>query len=355
MAIKTILNFSPNFDSKKRKSKQIKFIIFHYTGMKKESEAINKLTDIQSEVSCHYLVIFNTKSRFTLLLYALYNEILMKNIIIISLISILLSFNVSAGTDGEDNLSKKTKPINVVVKTDGEKNFSKKTKPVKDCFEGVNRATFALNKGFDKVIFKPISKAYRVLPTTLRTGTGNVLNNLSSLVTIPNNVLQGEFTKAGINTGRFAINTTIGILGIFDVAKKMNFPEYEKEDYGQTFGTWGIGAGCYLVLPVLGPSTVRDTAGSFVNILGGDPYYNASTHGNNEFLTKSQFATTKILAGIDFRAKNLDTIDNLEKNSLDFYASVRSLYLQDRQRKIANRNATIEVLFEGDWEEIESK
>jgi phospholipid-binding lipoprotein MlaA len=114
-----------------------------------------------------------------------------------------------------------------------------------------------------------------------------------------------------------------------------------------------------LVLPVLGPSTVRDTAGSFVNVLGGDPYYNASTNGNNEFLTTSQFATTKILTGIDFRAKNLETIDNLEKNSLDFYASVKSLYLQDRQRKIANKNitssATIEVLYEGDWEEIESQ
>ena len=122
---------------------------------------------------------------------------------------------------------------------------------------------------------------------------------------------------------------------------------------------WGVGSGCYLVLPVLGPSTVRDTAGSFVNVLGGDPYYNASTHGNNEFLTTSQYLTTKVLTGIDFRAKNLETIDNLEKNSLDFYASVKSLYLQDRQRKIANKNvtssATIEVLYEGDWEEMESQ
>ena len=81
-----------------------------------------------------------------------------------------------------------------------------------------------------------------------------------------------------------------------------------------------------------------------------------STHGNNEYLTTSQYMTTKVLTGVDFRAKNLETIDNLEKNSLDFYASVRSLYLQDRQRKIANKNATatIEVLYEGDWEEIEA-
>ena len=159
------------------------------------------------------------------------------------------------------------------------------------------------------------------------------------LITIPNNVLQGEFKKAGINTGRFVVNTTVGILGIFDVAKKMDFPEYEKEDYGQTFGVWGIGTGLLFVLPVLGPSTVRDTFGSFINVLGGDPWYNVSTHGNNEYLSDFDllWASTKILTGIDFRAKNLDSIDNLEKNSMDFYASVRSLYLQDRQQKIANQ------------------
>ena len=261
----------------------------------------------------------------------------MKKIIIISLISIMISCNVSAGTDGE-------------------KKLSKNSKTTKDCFEGLNRASFNLNQGLDKVIFKPVAKAYRVLPSPVRKGTSNVLVNLSSLITIPNNVLQGEFKTAGVNTGRFVINTTVGILGIFNVAKKIGFSEYEKEDYGQTLGVWGVGPGCYLVLPVLGPSTVRDSAGSFINALGGDPYYNASTHGNNEYLTTSQYITTKILTGVDFRARNLETIDNLEKNSLDFYASVKSLYLQDRQRKILNKNATnatIEILYEGDWEEIE--
>ena len=259
----------------------------------------------------------------------------MKNFIITFLISIILTSNVSAGTDGENNLSKKNKPVN-------------------DCFENVNRATFALNQSLDKVLFKPIAKTYRVLPSSVRTGTNNVIVNLSSLITIPNNVLQGEFKTAGINTGRFAVNTTVGILGIFDVAKKMGFSKYEKEDYGQTLGVWGVGAGCYLVLPVLGPSTVRDTAGSFINIVGGDPYYNASTHGNNEYLDRSDYMLTKALTAVDFRAKNLETLENLEKNSLDFYASVRSLYLQDRQRKITNTNATIEILYEGDWEDIES-
>ena len=260
----------------------------------------------------------------------------MKNIIITFLISVILTVNASAGVDGENNLSKKPKPT-------------------KDCFEGLNRATFALNQGLDKTVFKPIAKAYRGLPSPIRTGTSNVLVNLSTLITVPNNILQGDFKKAGVNTGRFAINTTVGLLGIFNVTKKMGFSEYEKEDYGQTLALWGVSAGCYLVLPVLGPSTVRDTAGSFINILGGDPWYNASTHGNNEYLTTSQYMTTKIMSGVDFRAKNLETIDNLEKNSLDFYASVKSLYLQDRQRKIKNRNATIEIKYDTDWEEIESK
>ena len=256
--------------------------------------------------------------------------------LVTSIISLMLASNVSAGTDGENSLSNKSKPV-------------------KDCFEGLNRATFALNMSLDKVIFKPVAKAYRVLPASVRTGTGNVLDNLSSLITIPNNVLQGEFKMAGINTGRFAVNTTVGILGIFDVAQKMGFTEYEKEDYGQTLGIYGIGAGCYLVLPVIGPSTVRDTAGSFINILGGDPWYNASTHGNNEYLSKSNYIKTKIITGINFRAKNIDSFENLEKNSMDFYASVKSLYLQDRQRKILNSKEITETMNDGDWEEIESQ
>ena len=257
---------------------------------------------------------------------------------LITLLTILMfASNGYAGTDGENNLSKKN------------------SNEVKDCFEGVNRATFKVNQVLDGIVFKPVAKAYRSLPSPIRSGTSNALVNLSSLITVPNNILQGDFKKAGVNTGRFVINTTVGILGIFNVAKKIGFSKYEKEDYGQTLGVWGVNSGCYLVLPVLGPSTLRDTAGSFINVLGGDPYYNASTHGNNEYLSDSLFITTKIVSGIDFRAKNLEAIDNLEKNSMDFYASVKSLYLQDRQKKISNSKATIEIMYEGDWEEIEAK
>jgi len=262
----------------------------------------------------------------------------MIKILITSLISIMLASNVSAGTDGENNLSKKN------------------SGQTKDCFEKINRVTFKLNQSLDGVIFKPIAKAYRVLPSPVRIGTSNALDNLSNLVTIPNNILQGEFKKAGVNAGRFIVNTTVGVVGIFNVAQKMGFPEYEKEDYGQTLGTMGFGEGCYVVLPILGPSTVRDAAGSFINVLGGDPWYNASINGNNEFLSKSQYAATKVLTGVDFRAKNIDSINNLEKNSMDFYASVKSLYLQDRKQKIGNRkNGMLEIIYDGDWEEIESQ
>ena len=178
------------------------------------------------------------------------------------------------------------------------------------------------------------------------------------MVTIPNNVLQGAIKTAAINTGRLIVNTTIGILGFVDVANKMGFPKYVKEDYGQTLGAWGVGPGCYVVLPILGPSTVRDTAGSFVNVFGGDPWYNASTHGNNEFLSERLYLTSKALSGVEFRANNIDSINNLQMNSIDFYASVKSLYLQDRENKIENQTrGNIEVLYKNDenWEEIDSQ
>ena len=105
---------------------------------------------------------------------------------------------------------------------------------IKDCHERLNRAIFSLNKGLDNVIFEPVAKVYRILPSPVRNGVSNSLDNLSNLVTIPNNVLQGEFAKAGSNTSRFVINTTLGILGFIDVAEKIGFDEYEKEDFGQS-------------------------------------------------------------------------------------------------------------------------
>ena len=261
----------------------------------------------------------------------------MKKILLTSLISLMLTANLSADTDGENSLSKK--------------NSGK----VKDCFENLNRATFALNQGLDNVIFEPIAKAYRILPSPVRAGTSNALDNLSALVTIPNNILQGDFKKAGVNTGRFIINTTLGIVGIFDIAQTIGMSDYEKEDYGQTLGTMGVGEGCYLVLPVLGPSTVRDTAGSLVNVLGGDAWYNISAGKDTQYFSDFDYYTSRAGSGIDFRAKNIDSFENLEKNSMDFYASVRSLYLQDRQKKISNSNSITETQDDSDWEEIEAQ
>jgi len=255
---------------------------------------------------------------------------------------ILIAFNANAGSDG-----------NLLLK----ENETKKVE-VKDCFENLNRATFKFNQGIDKALIKPIAESYRNLPDPIQRGTSNAVKNLSNLITIPNNVLQGDVKLAVINTARLVVNTTVGLLGTIDVANKMGFPKYEKEDYGQTLGAWGIGPGCYVVLPVLGPSTIRDTAGSFANVIGGDPWYNASAHGNNEFLSERLYLSSKALSGIDFRSQNLESFDNLEKNSIDFYASVRSLYLQDRENKIKNnKRGNIEVLYtdEQDWEEIDSK
>ena len=260
----------------------------------------------------------------------------MKKFLKLFIIAIIFSSSAYAGSDGENELSKKSKLI-------------------KDCFEPLNRATFALNQGLDKVVFKPVAKAYRVLPSPVRSGTSNALDNLSSLVTIPNNILQGDFAKAGVNTGRFLINTTIGIVGIFDVAEKMGFPEYEKEDYGQTLGALGVGPGCYLVLPVLGPSTVRDTVGSLANVVGGDPWYNVTVANDTQHFSDIDYWGTRVMTGIDFRAKNLDSFENLENNSMDFYASVRSLYLQDRQKKIANSKEVTKTMDDSDWEELDTQ
>ena len=260
----------------------------------------------------------------------------MKKFLLTSLISLMLVTNVSADTDGENNMSNKNS---------GE---------VKDCFESVNRATFKFNQVLDGVVFEPLAKAYRVLPSPVRAGTSNALDNLSTLVTIPNNLLQGDFKKATVNTGRFIVNTTIGVVGIFDVAEKVGFPEYEKEDYGQTLGVMGVGEGCYVVLPVLGPSTVRDTVGSLANLMGGDAWYNVTVANDTQHFSDFDYYATRAGAGINFRAKNIESFDNLEKNSMDFYASVRSLYLQDRQQKIANSNAITKTQNDSDWEEIEN-
>tara|TARA_B100001175_G_scaffold195673_1_gene166031 strand:- start:2858 stop:3595 length:738 start_codon:yes stop_codon:yes gene_type:complete len=242
--------------------------------------------------------------------------------------------------------------------SDGEVEISSKKnnnqqQVVKDCFESINRGIFAFNKGLDKIIFEPLSRGYRKLPQPIRSGTSNVLNNLGNVVTIPNNVLQGQIKDAGINSLRLAINSSLGIAGIFDVASYYGLEKRDKEDYGQTLGTWGVGEGCYFILPVLGPTTVRDSIGSLANLSGGDAWYNVTVANNTQYFNEADYYLSRVLTGVDFRAKNLESFDSLEKTSIDLYASIRSLYLQDRQRKIKNLDEVTETMSDDDWEEID--
>jgi len=259
---------------------------------------------------------------------------------IIAVISQAFTLSSYAGSDGTLEINTNTK---------------EQSAEVKDCFETVNRGIFAFNQVLDKIFFKPVAKGYRFLPKPIRSGTSNALNNLSNVVTIPNNILQGQFKEAGVNTLRFSINTTLGIAGIFDVASYYGLNKLDKEDYGQTLGSWGVKEGCYFVLPVLGPTTVRDTLGSIVNLTGGDPWYNVTVGADTKFFENSDYYYSRLAIGVDFRAKNLEAFDNLEKNSLDLYSSVRSLYLQDRKRKIQNSDEITETMNDDDWEEIDTQ
>jgi len=254
-------------------------------------------------------------------------------------ITVFISTSSLAGSDGQNDLSKKE---------NGE---------VKDCFETINRGVFAFNEGLRKIVFEPLAKGYLYLPTSIRTGTGNVLDNLTSVVTIPNNILQGDFGLAAKNTARFGINTTLGILGIFDPASKIGLENnnFTKEDYGQTLGKWGVGEGCYIVLPVLGPSTLRDASGSLANFTGGDAWYNITVRNDTHHVSDFDYYFQRAATGVDFLAKNLGALENLEENAIDFYASVKSLYLQDRRKQIANSDEITETFDDSDWEEIETK
>jgi len=229
-----------------------------------------------------------------------------------------------------------------------------------ECFEKFSRGTLKFNQAFDKAIFKPIAKGYRVLPQPIRTGTNNFVSNLRSLLSFSNNVLQGDFKSAGNTAGRFAINTTVGILGVFDPASKMGFEKKSREDFGQTLGVWGAGTGCYFVLPILGPTTTRDAVGLIGNVFI-DPVYHL-THNSetdivvgNENLSEHNYYYYRGTDAVDFRSKNIESFDSLEENSIDFYASLKSLYLQNRQQRILNSPISNKDSNDSDWEEIDNQ
>jgi phospholipid-binding lipoprotein MlaA len=219
---------------------------------------------------------------------------------------------------------------------------------------------FKFNHALDGAIFKPVAKGYRNLPVPIRKGTGNAVDNLRSLLTLSNNILQGDFTGAANTTGRFIINTTVGILGIFDPASALGLKEKGKEDFGQTLGAWGTKSGCYFVLPILGPTTARDAVGLVGNIFI-DPIYQI-THNTeikngvigNQNYSEHNYYYYRTTGAVDFRAKNIESFDSLEENSIDLYASVKSLYLQNRNKQILNSKSNTETQNDSDWEEIDT-
>jgi len=210
-------------------------------------------------------------------------------------------------------------------------------KAAEECFEGVSRSIFKFNMAFDDIIMEPIAKGYNKLPAPIKTGTSNFTSNVATLLSIPNSFLQGNFKQVGHATGSFLVNSTVGILGFLNPAEKMGLKPH-KEDVGQTLGAYGVGPGCYLVLPILGPSTARDSFGLIADTFV-DPFAHITIR-ENELLGVSgndlDYLSVKGTSAVDFRADNDTNFESLEKNSLDLYSSFKSIYLQDRENKIKN-------------------
>ena len=270
----------------------------------------------------------------------------MRKLIYISIFLLLLqNGSVIADTSGSEEL-----------KSSG----SQSQNTANECFEGFSRAMFKFNHALDGALFEPVAKGYRTLPVAIRKGTGNVVDNLRSLLSISNDILQGDFHEAGTTAGRFAINTTVGVLGFFDPASALGLKEKGKEDFGQTLGVWGGASGCYFVLPILGPTTVRDSIGLVGNIFL-DPIYQITHNteidngviGNSNY-SEHNYYYYRTTGAIDFRAKNIESFDSLEENSIDLYASVKSLYLQNRNKQISNSESIIKTQDDSDWEEIDT-
>jgi len=221
----------------------------------------------------------------------------------------------------------------------------------KECFENVSRGVFKFNQGFDNIVLEPVARAYSKLPEPVRKGTSNFTSNVATLLSIPNHVLQGELRLAGHATGSFLINSTIGIFGLGNPASLMGL-ENQKEDLGQTLGAYGVGGGCYFVLPFLGPTTVRDAFGMVVDNNYLDPFAKVTWHEKeikNISGTKIDYLGVKGADAVNFRSDNITNFESLEKNSIDLYSATKSLYLQNRENKIKNSNDS-----EDDWGNLDN-
>lgn len=198
---------------------------------------------------------------------------------------------------------------------------------VYDPIEPVNRAVFEFNRVVDGLLIKPIAQLYGlVVPSPIRTGVRNFLANLRSPIIFANDLLQGETERAGETLGRFMINTTIGLGGVLDPATALGRERHD-EDFGQTLAVWGVGDGPYLVVPILGPSNLRDFVGRL-----GDRFANPLAYLDDDTYWIAQAGGE----GVQARYDTLDLLDDLERNSLDFYAAVRAIYAQRRAADIRN-------------------
>ncbi|MDO9707391.1 MlaA family lipoprotein [Paracraurococcus lichenis] len=203
-----------------------------------------------------------------------------------------------------------------------------------DPIEPFNRTMYSVHQGIDRVVLRPVAVGYReVVPQPVRTGVRNLLGNLRTPVILANDMLQGEPRRAGDTLGRFLINSTLGIGGIFDVANDWFKVPGHSEDYGQTLAVWGVGEGAYLFIPVLGPSNPRDLTGFGLGI-AGDPLTWVGQGVVVDALTGTRAGATVV----DTRESLIDTLDAVERESLDPYAVLRSAYRQRRNAEIRNSN-----------------
>ncbi len=199
-----------------------------------------------------------------------------------------------------------------------------------DPYEHTNRAVFKFNKAIDNAFAKPVAKFYnRALPIPVRDSIHNAVINLRKPVVFGNDVLQGEVTRAGQTLARLTLNSTLGVAGLFDVATVFGVPDHT-EDFGQTLGVWGAGEGAYLVIPLMGPSSPRDLTGDIADIFL-DPLTYIKFHGSDTW-----YAVRTGVDVLDMRAGSVDTVDQIERTSIDFYATTRSLYRQYRSSEIRN-------------------
>ena len=207
---------------------------------------------------------------------------------------------------------------------------SKVEDEIYDPFEPVNRAIFSFNNVADRVVLEPVAKGYKKLPSPIQSGISNFLSNLRAPLVVVNQLLQGQGENAIQSSGRFIINSTVGLLGIFDVAEKIGIEEKE-EDFGQTLATWGVGDGFYIVLPLFGPSNMRDTSGMLITMVT-DPINAYAVSEGEAWLVPMRTAAN----AVDQRSKIIDEVNALRDNSVDYYAAVRSSYYQNRKAAIAN-------------------